>query len=125
MGTAGSGQPARPGKSGVGRGVPTAPSGPTDDWQTSDVGCAIAHHSESNSQQWCAIAHPTGCFAAQERQSRLPLSRHCRSGTERGGLHFIEKINWFEKLAEDQGAQAAGVCVQKSLELPGLAACAK
>jgi len=28
---------------------------------------------------------------------------HCRSGTEHGGLHFVEEINRFEKLAEDLG----------------------
>ena len=32
------------------------------------------------------------------------LSIHCCFGTERGGLHFVEEINRFEKLAEDQGA---------------------
>jgi len=32
------------------------------------------------------------------------LSIHCSSGTEHGGLHFVEEINRFEKIAEDLGA---------------------
>jgi len=31
------------------------------------------------------------------------LSIHCSFGTERGGLHFVEEINRFEKLPVDLG----------------------
>ena len=57
-------------------------------------------------------ARPTGKIRGRARcpdravwgdLTHRELSTHCSFGTEHGGLHLIEKINRFEKLAVDLG----------------------
>ena len=42
------------------------------------------------------------------------LSIHCSSGTERGGLRFVEEINRFEKLPVDLGPESRSADQQSS-----------